>query len=44
MREDEAAICDRLVTRETGFVKRLVTRFAILEVAESPAASRGIFS
>jgi hypothetical protein len=33
----------RFLRVEIGFVKRLVARFAILEVAESPAASRGIF-
>src|SRR5262249_5603252 len=39
-REHEVAICGRLVAGEAGFVQRLVARFAVLEVGESPAAGR----
>jgi hypothetical protein len=41
-REDEVAIFGSLVAGEAGFVQRLVARFAVLEVGESPAASRGV--
>jgi hypothetical protein len=41
MRKNEVAIFGRLVAREAGFVQRFVARFAVLEIAESPAAGRG---
>ena len=42
MSEDEVAVFGRFVAREAGFVQRLVTRFAVLEVTESPASRRGV--
>jgi len=41
-REHEIAILSRLVAGEARFVQRLIARFAILEVGESPAARRGV--
>jgi hypothetical protein len=41
MRKNEVAIFGRLVAREACFVQRFVARFAVLEIAESPAAGRG---
>jgi hypothetical protein len=42
MGEDEVVILGELVAGKAPFVRRLVGRFAILEVSESPAARRGV--
>jgi len=40
--EDKVAIFGRLVTREAGFVLRLVGGFAVRKVCKPPAAGRGV--
>ena len=40
--ENEVAVFGRLVTGKTGFVGRLVGRFAIIELGEAPAACRSV--
>ena len=40
--EDIVAILSRLVAGEAGLVQRLVARFAVREVGESPAGGRGV--
>ena len=40
--EDKIAVLGRLVAGEARFVQRLIARFAILQVGESPAARRGV--
>ena len=42
MSEDVVATFGRLVAGEASFVQRLVARFAVGEVGESPAASRRV--
>jgi hypothetical protein len=44
MGEDKVATFDRLVTREAGFEQRLVGRFAVFELSETPPAGRGVSS
>jgi hypothetical protein len=41
--ENVVAIFCRLVAGEALFVQRLIPRFAIRKVGESPAAGRGVF-
>src|SRR5215467_10460415 len=40
--EDVVTILRRHMAREAGFVQRLVPRFAVREVSESPAAGCGV--
>ena len=42
--EDKVPSFDRLVAGEAGFKQRLIRRFAVFELSESPAARRGVFS
>ena len=42
--EDKVASFDRLVAGEAGFELRVVVRFSVLELSETPAARRGVFS
>jgi hypothetical protein len=44
MGKDKVPSFGRLVARKTGFVHRLVGRFAVFELTEPPAAGRGVFS
>ena len=41
--EDKVASFGLLVAGKAGFHERLVGRFAVVEVSESPAARRGVF-
>jgi len=43
-RKDQVASLHTFVAGEAGFVHRLVGRLAVLELRESPAACRGVFS
>ena len=44
MGEDKVASFDTFVAGQAGFVRRLVSRFAVVELSKPPAAHRGVFS
>jgi len=43
MCEDQVPNFDRLVARKAGFQERLVGRFAVIKLSETPAARRSVF-